>query len=80
MSFPWLKHPGSGNADVMTTLLVMVTLAAAVKFLLDGVSVNVNGYVIAIGHMDSLSYGAILAPVFGAHGFISTRNSEGGDK
>jgi hypothetical protein len=70
MKFPWLHHPDKGP-DVMTTLLAIVTIASAVKFLLDGVSLVINGHTVTFGHSDSMSYASILGPVFGGHAYMS---------
>lgn len=70
MNFLFIKHPGTGEPDVMTTLLVITTTVASLKFLMDGVTLHISSHVISFGHMDALSYGSLLAPLLGAHGYI----------
>ncbi len=72
MKFPFIKQPKSGMPDVMVTLSVVAVFAAVLKFLLEGVTIVVYGHSIDFGHADSLTYGALLAPVLGAHGWVDT--------
>jgi len=74
MKFPWIHHPNKGP-DVMTTLLVIVTVASAIKFLLDGISLVINGHTVSFGHSDSMSYASILGPTYGAHSYMSGSGS-----
>lgn len=71
----FLKHPRTGLPDVMGTLTVVVVIAAALKFLLDGVSLAVHGHTITFGHVDSLTYGSLTGPVLGAHGYLNSRDN-----
>lgn len=73
MKFGFLKHPRTGLPDVMATMTMVVVIASAIKFLLDGVSLVINGHTISFGHADSMSYGTLLTPVLGAHSFVNTR-------
>lgn len=59
----------------MVTMTVLATTAAVIKFLLDGVSIDVAGHVLSFGHVDSMAYGSLLTPVLAAHGFVDTRPS-----
>lgn len=69
MKFPFIKHPG--NTTLMTNLLVILSVAAALKFILDGVSLVINGHTITFGHSDSMSYASLLGPAYGAHGYMN---------
>lgn len=62
--------------DVILTLSVVATIAAVVKFLMDGVTIQLMGHSIDFGHMDSMSYATLLAPILGAHSWQSTRASK----
>lgn len=78
MKFPWINDPGSSN--LMTTITVVTVLAAVARFLLDGVILTLGTHVFNFGHVDSLTYTAILAPVLGAHGWIQSSLSGGDGK
>lgn len=67
MNFPLINHPTRGTPDVMVTLALLVTLAATLRFILDGVSLTIAGHTLAFGHIDSMTYGALLTPVLGGH-------------
>jgi hypothetical protein len=69
-----VKHPVSGKTDVILSLVVFAVMICGFKFLLDGMVINIMGHVISFGHTDSLSYGSILSPILGAHGFIEGKN------
>lgn len=77
MKFPFLNHPETGKPDLMVTLTTVVTIAAVIKFILDGVSMVINGHTISFGHVDSMTYGSVLAPVLGAHSFIHSNDKKG---
>lgn len=57
-------------------LSAIVVIAAAVKFLLDGVTFSVNGHPMDLGHLDSMTYATFLTPVLGAHGWVLGRGSK----
>lgn len=73
MKLRFLKNPKSNKPDGVLTLAFIVTIAATIKFLLDGVTVTVADHVINFGKVDALSYGSLLAPVLGAHGYLDGR-------
>lgn len=68
-----VRHPTTGQIDVILSLVVFVVVICGIKFLLDGVSIQVMGHVVNFGHVDSMSYGTMLAPTLGAHGYITTK-------
>lgn len=57
------------------TLSFIVVSVCALRFLFDGLSLNILGHTLDIGHMDPLAYGSILTPVLGAHGYVQTRRN-----
>lgn len=69
----FLKHPRTGLPDVMLTLSTVVVLAASVKFLLEGINLTIFGHMVNFGHADAMTYGTLLTPVLGAHGYTMTR-------
>lgn len=69
----WLKNPSSNKPDPMLTMSVIVVLAASIKFITEGVTVQVAAHNINFGHADSLTYGALLGSVLGVHGYIKTK-------
>lgn len=68
-----VRHPSTGEIDVILSLVVFVVVICGLKFLLDGVSIQVFGHMVSFGHVDSMSYGTMLAPTLGAHGYIATK-------
>ena len=68
-----VQHPTTGEVDVILSLVVFVVVICGLKFLLDGVSLQIFGHLINFGHVDSMSYGTMLAPTLGAHGYIATK-------
>lgn len=74
MKFPFIENPKTGRPDEMITLTVITTIAATLRFLVDGVSINIQGYIFNFGHIDASLYLALLAPILGAHSFIGTKN------
>lgn len=76
----WVTNPSSNKPDPMLTMSVIVVTAACIKFLLEGVTVNINGHAVDFGHVDALVYGALLTPVLGVHGYIKARTGKGTQK
>ena len=76
MTLPLLNHPTTGKPDILATAVAFVVVIAGLRFALDGLNINIFGHLISIGHTDSLSYGSLLSPVLGAHGYVSTRPSQ----
>lgn len=70
-----VKHPTTGQVDVILSLVVFVVVICGLKFLFDGVSIHVFGHLVSFGHVDSMSYGTMLAPTLGAHGYITTKGA-----
>ncbi len=58
---------------------VLATLACVVKFLAEGVSFFAFGHPVNLGHTDSMTYTALLAPLWASHGYIS-RKATGDEK
>ena len=50
------------------------TIACIIKFLCEGVSFVAFGQPISLGHTDSMTYTALLAPLWASHGYTSTRS------
>lgn len=75
MPFPMLKN-NKGYTDIVRTITLLAGLAAVIKFLLDGVTLVVYGHTIDFGHMDSLSYATLLAPILGAHGYLESKSNK----
>lgn len=61
----------SAIKDHMTTLVTITVLACVTKFLMQGVTFDVFGHAINLGSADALTYGALLTPVLGAHGYMT---------
>lgn len=76
----WIKHPLTGELDPVLTLSAFVVFICGVKFLLDGVSLTIAEHTLTLGHVDPLSYGSLLAPILGMHGWVSTRAKKDDDK
>lgn len=68
MKMRWLKHPRTGEIDPILSITAFVVVLCTVKFFFEGVTLEIAGHVLSLGHADSLSYGAILGPVLGAQG------------
>lgn len=75
MKFPTIKNPTTGKPDIILTLSALACSAAIVKFLLEGVTLQVSGHVVDFGHVDSLTYGTLLAPILGAHSWTTTKTN-----
>lgn len=76
MKFPFIQNPKTGKPDVMVTLTVAVTSAAVFKFLLDGVTVTLVGHTMDFGHIDAMTYGTLLSPVFAAHSYMHAKGQK----
>lgn len=63
----------------MMTLSVVAALACIAKFLADGASFVINGHPVSLGHADSMSYGALLTPILGTHGYLQSLIKPKGD-
>jgi hypothetical protein len=71
----FLRHPKSGQVDVMRIAVFIVVCAAAAKFLLDGVTLQLFGHSIQFGHTDAMSFGNLLTPTLGAHAFTEAKGT-----
>lgn len=80
MKLRYLINPKKGIQDPILTLSYIAVFAATAKFLLDGVTLTLHGQTIDFGHMDSLSYGTLLAPILGAHGYMSVKEPNNKEK
>lgn len=68
----YLKQPDTGKEDPMLTLAIIAGAACVFRFVLDGVSLNVFGSPMSMGHVDSLAYSALMTPILAAHGYMAT--------
>lgn len=59
--------------NTMLTLVVLATVVCLIKFLLEGVVLNIYAHTFNFGHVDASVYLAILSPILGSHSFIETR-------
>ena len=75
-----LKHPTTGQIDVMITLVVFAVVICAIKFVLNDVTITTAGHTINLGHTDAFSFGSFLTPILGAHGYMSANNPIPGDE
>lgn len=57
-------------------LSLIVVFVCSFRFLLDGITFNCCGITFSFGHVDSLSYTAIMAPILGAHSWIQTKKTK----
>lgn len=73
------EHPDTGNKDPYYTITIIVLSVTAAKFLFEGVSLTLWGHIINLGHADAATYMAVLAPVLGAHGYMSVNKKKGSD-
>lgn len=64
------------TADTMELLSIVVVLAATARFLLEGLSFKVVGHPLSFGHIDPLTYAALLSPVLGAHGYLKIKKAK----
>ncbi len=62
-----VNHPSTQKPDSILTLTVFVVVACTIKFVMEGVTFHLFGHPVDLGHADASTYGAILAPVLGAH-------------
>lgn len=64
----------------LSTLTVIVTLAATFKFIVEGVVLTYNGNSINLGHVDAMVYAALLTPVLGTHGYVTAKGTKETEK
>lgn len=53
---------------------IMASIACILKFLAEGVTFTAFGSTISLGHVDPIVYSTLLAPLWGAHSYIVTKN------
>ena len=64
------------NKIEYSALVAITTMAAVIKFILDGVTLTLYGHTVNFGHMDAMTYTALLAPVLGAHAWMQTKGTK----
>lgn len=52
-------------------LAIAATIACIVKFLVEGISFFAFGHQVSFGHTDSLTYTALLSPLWGGHAYMN---------
>lgn len=67
----YFTNPNSDKPDPMLTITIIAISVACLKFLLEGLSITVDGHVIDFGHVDALAYGSLLTPILGMHGWVN---------
>ena len=60
----------------ISVLSAIVVVTCSIKFLFDGVSLDLLGHSVNFGHIEPSAYLGILTPVLGAHGWIKGRSNE----
>lgn len=68
-----MKMIKSLGSESLATLAVITILACVLKFLMEGVTFDLAGHAVSLGHADSLTYAALLTPVLGAHSYIKSK-------
>jgi len=74
LKLPLVHNPETGRPDAFVTMSLVVVLACVVKFLVDGVTFTWGGNTYNLGHIDSMTYAALLTPVLGAHSWQSIKS------
>ena len=69
----WFKHPRTGLQDPMLTITVITVGIAGLKFLFEGITLQIFGHTLNLGQTDPLAYGSLLTPILGAHSWQNTR-------
>lgn len=55
---------------------VVASIACILKFLVEGVSFVFNGHPVSLGHVDSMTYGTLLTPLWGGHAYMQTNKQK----
>jgi hypothetical protein len=55
---------------------VLATIACVLKFLVEGVTFTLFGSLVNLGHVDSMTYTALLAPLWASHGYIKGKSND----
>lgn len=72
-----LQNLLSGKSDIVAVLTTIVVLSATWRFLFDGVTLELFGHSLTVGHMDPMAYGSLLTPILGAHAYSHVRGKNG---
>lgn len=67
MKFPFIKN------DPMLTLVYLTVVVCLTKFLFEGMTVTLAAYTFTLAQSDAGTYAALLAPILGAHGYVTVR-------
>ena len=76
MKLKWVTNPSSNKPDPMLTMSVLVVTAACVKFMLEGVTLQISGHELNFGHVDAMVYAALTGPVLSVHGYVKGKKTE----
>lgn len=58
------------------SLSILVVVVCCFRFLMDGMEWSLFGHTITFNHIDAMTYGALLTPVLGAHGYIDSQSGK----
>lgn len=72
----FLTDPETNRPSELVTLTVIVTLAAVIRFLFDGVAIKLFDHSLTISHVDASVYLAFLTPVLGLHGYVKRKSND----
>jgi len=64
------------NLPHLKLLTMTAGFAAIIKFLFDGVIIHYGSNSLDLGHLDSLSYATLLAPILAAHSYSEKKGKE----
>ena len=65
--------------DQMFLLVAFTIVCCVFKFMMEGVVLNIGGQTLNLGHADAGTYAALLAPILGAHGYVTVKTPEDKD-
>lgn len=57
-------------------LAVAASIACILKFLVEGVNFSINGSPVSLGHVDSMTYAALLSPLWGSHAYLKGQKKD----
>ena len=60
------------KVEMKSAMVYLVGIVSA-RFVLDGMSLTILGQNITFGHVDSLTYAAILGPILASHGYVQVK-------
>jgi len=58
---------------------VAATVACIIKFLVEGVEITFMAHTISLGHTDSMTYSALLAPLWASHAYNTGKSGKAPD-